>query len=131
MVDKINDQSPDLIVPYIPALIDKLSKLNDLGKKRHFLKLISMHEIPEDKTGFLANFCLASLSSAEPPAVRVYAMQVLFNISEIEWDFKPELLEIIEQELEFRPTPGIVSRGSKLLKKLRVQISQSNSSKGC
>jgi hypothetical protein len=48
-------------------------------------------------------------------------MQVLYGISENEPDFKPELIQIIEQEMEYRPTPGIISRGSKLLKKLRKQ----------
>jgi hypothetical protein len=130
MVDKIHDQNPELVLPYIPALIEKLIDLKDMGKKRHFLKLIGMHEIPVESSGFLADYCLTTLSSSEPPAVRVHAMQVLFNISEMEKDFKPELLDTIEQEMEFRPTPGILTRGAKLAKKLRCQILKSNSAKG-
>ncbi|NQU84731.1 MAG: hypothetical protein HQ541_03125 [Mariniphaga sp.] len=122
MVDKIHDEYPELLQPYLETIILKLKSLNDLGKKRHFLKLISINVIPKKHYGFLVDFCLKALSSNEPPAVRVHAMQTLYNISEHESDFKPELIHIIEHEIEFRSTAGIISRGIRLLKKLRKQV---------
>jgi len=77
---------------------------------------------------FLLDFCIENLTSAkEPPAIRVHAMQILYNISEIERDFKPELLAIIEHELEYHSTAGISSRGLKIVKKLRKQIEKTGS----
>jgi hypothetical protein len=103
-------------------MILKLKTEDNSGKKRHFLKLLSMNEIPEQHFGFLVDYCLDTLGSGkEPPAVRVHAMQVLFNISEKEPEFKPELMVIIEHEMEFHSTPGILSRGNKLVKKLHQQ----------
>lgn len=128
MADKIHDRFPGLINPYLVPMVLKLKDLKDMGKKRQFLKLISLHEIPDIYSGFLVGYCLDTLSSAEPPAVRVHAMQVLYNISEAEHDMKPELIGIIEQEIEFRPTPGVIARGSKLVKKLRKQINWAVSS---
>jgi hypothetical protein len=122
LADKIHDLYPGLLLPYLEPMIIKLQTLKDLGKKRHFLKLISAHDIPEQHLSFLFDFCLKTLSSEEPPAVRVHAMQVLFNISEKEKDFKPELILLIEQEIEFRSTAGIITRGTKLVKKLRKQV---------
>jgi hypothetical protein len=49
-------------------------------------------------------------------------MQILFNISETEVGLKPEVLAIIELEMENHPSAGIVSRGRKLTKKLIKQI---------
>lgn len=126
LADRIHDHYPGLLLPYLEPMIIKLQTLEDLAKKRHFLKLISAHEIPEQHLSFLFDFCLKTLTSEEPPAVRVHAMQVLFNISEIEKDLKPELILIIEQEMEFRSTAGIITRGSKLVKKLRKQVSDSS-----
>ena len=122
MFDKINDRYPDLILPYMDKIVAQLYKESNSSKKRHFLKLISMKPVPERHFGFLVNYCLETLSSDEPPAVRVHAMQVLFNISEKEKDLKPELLLVIEHEMEYHSTAGILTRGRKLAQKLRKQI---------
>lgn len=126
MVDKIHDDFPGLILPFLEEIIQKLQTEENSSKKRHFLKLISMNEIAQTHFGFLVDYCLNTLTSAkEPPAVRVHAMQILFNISDKEPGLKPEILAVIEHEMEFHSTPGIVSRGSKLAKKLRWQIQKS------
>lgn len=121
IADKIHDNNPELIYPYLKTIISILKTLKDLSKKRHFLKLLSMNDLPKNQFGFLVDFCLNTLSSSEPPAVRVHAMQILFNISETEPELKPELIQIIEQEIEYRSTAGIISRGTKILNKLRKQ----------
>lgn len=122
VIDKIHETHPQLILPYKEKIIQKLKAVSNLSKKRHFLKQISLLDIPDEHFGFLADYCLNTLSSAEPPAVRVHAMQILYNISEKENDLKPELIHVIEQEIEYRSTAGITSRGAKLLKKLRKQV---------
>lgn len=123
IVDKIHDISPELLQPFLGKMIIQLKEEKSSSKKRHFLKLISMNPIAEKHQGFLVDYCLNVLSSAkEPPAVRVHAMQILFNISENEPDLKPEILAVIEHEMKFHSTAGIISRGSKLAKKLRKQI---------
>ncbi len=123
MVDKIHDNYPELLLPYLKDMILQLKKEESSSKKRHFLKLISMNKIDVEYHGFLVDYCLNALTSAkEPPAVRVHAMQILFNISEKETGLKPEILAVIEHEMEYHSTAGILSRGSKLAKKLRTQI---------
>ncbi|MFW5831474.1 MAG: hypothetical protein ACOCVA_04435 [Prolixibacteraceae bacterium] len=83
MADKIHDNYPELIKPHLGKMIEQLNQSLQVGKKRHFLKLISLNDIPEKYHGFLMDYCLNVLTSAkEPPAGRVHAMQVLYNISE-------------------------------------------------
>ncbi len=123
LVDKIHDQSPELLFPYLPAIIEKLKTESNASKRRHWLKLISMNSINEEFFGFLFDYCInAFTSEKEAVAVRVHAMQILFNISEKEPELKSEVLQIIEHELEQNPTAGIRSRGRKLATKLRKQI---------
>jgi hypothetical protein len=123
LVDKIHDNYPELIQPFLGEIAMQLEKEESSSKKRHFLKLISMNSIAVQHQGFLVDYCLNLLTSdKEPPAVRVHAMQVLFNISENEPELKPEILAVIEHEIRYHATAGIISRGSKLAGKLRKQI---------
>ena len=123
LVDKINEVDAGFILPYVDKIIEQLKRENHKGKKRHFLKQISLNKIPEIHHGFLLDYCLNTFTSAkEAIAVRVNAMQILFNISETEPGLKPELLAIIEHEMEYHSTAGILSRGKKLVRKLRGQI---------
>ncbi len=120
---KINDTAPKLIVPYLKELISALYTETSPGIRRHLLKLISRHEIPENNQSFLLNYSYQCFTSAnEPVAIRVHAMQILYNLSEKEPDFKPELLSIIQHETEVHPSPGILSRGKKLRFLLQKQI---------
>ncbi len=123
IMDKIHEKAPELIIPLIPQMIRQIKTEQDEGKKRHFLKLISMGNISPEEQGFMFDYCLKIfLSGKEPLAVRVHAMQILFNISETEFALKPEVLAIIEHEMEYDSSPGIISRGKKLAKKLGEQI---------
>ncbi len=119
IADKIHELHSDLIAPYLPVVINFVLKTANTGKKRHLLKLISLHDIPEDQIVLLMNYCGKVFSNAaEPVAVRVHAMQILFNIAQKEPDFKGELIDWIEHEIEYHGSAGIASRGRKLLKKL-------------
>ncbi len=120
LADKIADKNPELIEPFIPKMIEALGTTSNTSKMRHYLKLISQYPIPHESIDFLFNYSLETFTNASyPVAVRVHGMQILFEISEIETDLKPELIHIIENEIEIHPTPGIKSRGKKLIQKLQ------------
>lgn len=127
LADKIHDDFPEMLQPYLPSIIEKLETETNASKRRHWLKLISMNQIQEQYFVKLFDYCIKAFTSGqEAVAVRVHAMQILFNISEIESELKPEVLGIIENEIEQHPTAGIRSRGTKLSKKLHQQIQKSN-----
>jgi hypothetical protein len=120
MLDKIHEKHPELVVPYLPELIEFSLQTRNDSKRRHLLKLISLYKIPETQMANLLNYCAEIFTNAAiPVAVRVHAMQILFNIALQEPDFSGELIDMIEHEIEYHGSAGIKSRGSKLLKKLR------------
>ena len=119
MMDRIHEKHPQLIVPFLPAMTDFVLTTQNAGKKRHLLKLISLHPICEDRMVTLLNFSMDVFTAAkEPVAVRVHAMQILFNIAQQEPGLVGELIDLIENEIELHGSAGISSRGRKLLKKL-------------
>jgi hypothetical protein len=127
--DKINESIPGIAAAWIPKLTEALPGLDHNGKKRQYLKLISLYPVSESNESFLFDYCLEKLTAErEDVSVRVYAMQILYNISEKEPELKEELLQIIEQEMEYRSTPGILTRGKKLAGNLRKEIRNKNRS---
>ncbi len=123
LVDKINDIHPELLQPFLSEMIDQVQIEKSSGKKRHFLKLISLNDLTEEQQGFLFDFCIETLKSGkEPAAVRVHAMQVLQNIAVKEPELIPEILLIIEDEMENHSTAGIISRGRKLVANLKKAL---------
>jgi hypothetical protein len=127
ITDKIHEAMPKIVIPYLPVLTKFVLITKDTGKKRHILKLISLHPIPDENMAELLDFCLNLFTNSEEPvAVRVHAMQVLFRIAEKEPEFSGELIDLIEHEIEFHGSAGISSRGKKLLKKLHKNKSGNN-----
>ncbi len=120
LMDKVYDEAPELVRPYISQMIELIPNLECQSKQRQLLKLISSEPLPETISGDFINRCFDLLiSNATPVAVRVYAMQILFNFSQQEPDIKNELSLIIEEHMN-EGTPGFKSRGKLILRKLRA-----------
>jgi hypothetical protein len=123
IADKINEQHPGIMEPWIGELTKKLRGTSHSGKKRQYLKLVSLYPIAEEQRSFLMDYCLQVLeSAAEPPGVKAHAMQVLYNISEYEPELKEELLQILEFELEIRESAGVRARARRLAEKLAREV---------
>lgn len=123
IADKINEQQPGIVANWIAPITEALSGLNHSGKKRQFLKLISLYPISADNQSFLVDYCLQTLDeSSEPPAVKAHAMQILYNISETQPGLKEELLAIMEFLNEIQESPGIKARARRLAEKLSKEV---------
>lgn len=113
------DRFPELIKPYISGMIKKLVHQRSEGVTRNFLKILS--EIPlelsERDKSTLLNLSFNYLSSNSAVAIKVYAMQILYNLSYDLPEIKQELYHVIDNQM-MEATPGFKSRGLKILKKL-------------
>ena len=120
--DSCDEEIPGVAIPFLPRLIDNLEKFEHDGLKRHSLRILSRHVIPEKQTVVVLNFCFKMLTLFEAAAIKVHAMQILYEISQKEPDLKPELISAIEMAIQ-EGTAGVKNRGDKMLKKLRKEIS--------
>jgi len=55
----------------------------------------------------------------EPIAIRVFAMTVLANLADTYPEIKGELIAVIEDQMPYG-SAGFISRGKKILKKLKA-----------
>ena len=119
IIDSTSEDYPELIRDRIPEIINGLVTTANGSLKRHFTRILSRVSIPEQYLGVCVNRCFELLTPSEPPAVRVNAMQVLFNISQQLPDLKGELISVIENLLDEGGSAGFRNRSEKLLRLLR------------
>lgn len=124
VVNLVTDRDPKLIQPYINDLITGLPKYNTIGLRRGIAKVLSEndYEFDEEEAGILVDTCFNWLNDpAEAIALKIYAMQILYNISIVYPEIKPELISSIENEIP-KNSPAIRGRGRRILKKLYKEI---------
>jgi 8-oxo-dGTP diphosphatase len=130
---KVGDRYPEIFDPYLHQLIDILPKVDNEGVERCFLRIISlssMEKIDEKHRGLLADYCFGALNSGESAiAIKVYSMEILYNLSVIYPQLANELAVSIRLLME-DGSAAIVSRGNSILKKITtISLDQGSSQK--
>lgn len=116
ILDKVHNISPDLVRLYLPQMIELVPSLSNESKLRQYLKLISLEPLPNNISGDFINYCFEALiSTTSAIAIKVYAMQILYNFSLQEPDLQNELVLVIEEQME-NGSAGFCSRGRRILK---------------
>ncbi len=112
---------PKLIKKHLTTIISNLQKnnLHD-AVKRNTIRLLQFVELPEKLEGLVLDLCFNYLSQKEESiAVKVLSMIVLANIVQKYPELKPELILLIEEQLQMpTATAAIISRGRKTLTEL-------------
>ncbi len=112
---KKNKDFKTIFETYIDEIIDKLEQFKSGGQKREFLKALLLFKIKEEKLGVLINLCFNWLQNPKvDAAIRVHAMQHIYNLSKKEPDLLVELNAILEDLYE-NENAGFQSRARKIL----------------
>ena len=119
VLDIYDENHPDLIKPYIGKIIDKLSFEGHDAYRRHSLRILSRHEIPDAKEVNVFDFCLKTVTGNEATAPKFHAINILFRFAQKEPGLKHELIAAIELGIQ-EGTVGLKNIGQKTLKKLRI-----------
>jgi hypothetical protein len=114
---------PYFIEPRLPDIIALLQQETSNSVKRCLLNLLTLNPPPGELSGLLFDICFDILEypSAEI-AHKAYAMTILYNISELEPELKPELVDLLESQAEDE-SAGVNARCRILLKKLYRDLS--------
>jgi hypothetical protein len=122
VVDTVSREVPGLIKPdHLLSITGMLEKFSHDALRRHSLCILSRSPIADELHGILVKTCFDwLLSPAEPVAVKVYCMEILYLISFVVPEIRNELADSIEWRMD-EGTPGFRNRGLKILKKLRKE----------
>ena len=121
----VADVQPQLVPPYFEKMILNLRtpKLID-AIKRNTLRTIAELDpkLSEELTGHALDICFDFLiSTKEPVATKVHAMQVIYNLCKNEPELLNELKMVIEDQMDYGST-GFKARGRKILKAISKTI---------
>ena len=120
IVDTASEDFPDLLADKVPEIIEGLLSTKSGSLKRHFTRILCRYPIPEKYLGVIVNRSFELLAPSEPIAVRVFALQLLFNIAQHLPDLKGELISVIESLMDEGGSKGFINRSTKLLQQLRT-----------
>ena len=126
VIKGIHENDPGLIESLVPDMIRALPDLKKEGVKREFLRMIMEYPLPDDeeRLGILLDTCFRWLSEpAEPIAVKVHCMTILFEICKVIPEIKQELITTIEVAMA-EGSAGIVNRGSKTIRALKLGMAR-------
>ncbi len=99
-------------------LIEALENPLHDAVKRNILRSIQFIEIPEEWQGyFYSKSATLAISSKEPVAVRVFALQVMFNIGKGIPELRNELWELLS-DLKDHEKAGMRSRVKRLMQEI-------------
>ncbi|NTW33115.1 MAG: hypothetical protein HGB12_10900 [Bacteroidetes bacterium] len=124
VIEKIDFKKPELIKPFYHKIIQAFPNFKIEGVRRCLLKIFTRHTDidEEDLLCELLNFCFdALISPTEGVGAKVYAIDILYQISNKESDIKNELIIAITDQLP-KNNPAFRSRGNKILAKLYKEV---------
>lgn len=118
VLDGSDERQPGLARKHISEIVQVLPKLESKGALRSLLRLLSRQEIQEKDQGLLIDLCFSYLvSELYPVAVKVHAMQIIYNHVLLYPELKGELVTVIEDQVK-NNSVGFKSRGIKLIKQM-------------
>jgi len=111
---------PKLIYPHLKALLENLQKPDaHNAARRNTTKILSVIDIPKKYQGQALDICFKFLlDMQEQIAVKIFSMQVVYNISINEPDLLQELAVVIEDQLPYG-SAGFKARGKRILNEIR------------
>jgi len=118
---KVCESSPDLLIPYLPEIVEKLIITGNESAERSFLKILQLTgtgSLDDKITGRLVDHCFNLLRSRESAiAVKVYSMDVLVDVVQRFPEVTSELVAVLGMMPGDVPA-GIISKRRAVLRKL-------------
>ena len=118
ILDGSDEQNPGLASNSTGKIIRRLPEIKSTGSVRSLLRLLCRYPIDEEDQGILIDLCFGYMvSELYPVAVKVHAMQIIYNHVLIYPELKEELVTVIEDQVN-NNSVGFMSRGRRIIKQL-------------
>nr|WP_319398224.1 hypothetical protein [uncultured Carboxylicivirga sp.] len=118
LIDLIHDVNPSIIEPYLEQILTNVCNETNQSIKRHYLRILSQHNLNEMVNGIFVDVCFKWLGMDETPiAVKAHCMTILYNLCSAYPEMIPELRLVLENLLPYG-SKGEINRAKKILLQL-------------
>ena len=118
---KIVDRDLDVLVPHLPQMLENLKPDPHDAVKRATVRVLQMVEIPEAIEGEVFDVAMRLVSDpGEPIAIRVFSMTTARRLCERYPSLRHELLPVVREIIETKPSPGTMVRAKRELEALEA-----------
>ena len=118
ILDGSDELHPGLASGSVSKIVRKLPGMESTGTLRCLLRLLCRYDIDEEDQGTLLDLCFGYMvSELFPVAVKVHAMQIIYQHVLIYPELKHELVTVIRDQVD-NNTVGFRSRGLRIIRQL-------------
>ena len=118
ILDGCDEKHPGQALPHLHEIIRQLPGIRSTGVIRSLLRMLSRYEIPGKDQGMLVDLCFGHMTSElYPVAIKVHAMQIIYNHVLLYPELKGELRTVIEDQIA-NNSAGFKSRGMRIIRHL-------------
>lgn len=115
LLDLAHDIDVHVLDDYLELILERTPKLTNQSIRRHYLRILTQHDISEKADGNLLDCCFTWLQTEETPiAVKAHCMQIIYNLTTTYPELIPELKAVLENLLPYG-SKGEVNRAKKIL----------------
>lgn len=118
LLDLLHDSDLTILDNYLEEIIKQVIKLTNHSIRRHYLRILSKHDLSELADGIFLGYCFEWLQTEETPiAVKAHCMQILYDLTKPYPELVPELKAVLENLMPYG-SKGEVNRAKRILKEL-------------
>jgi hypothetical protein len=118
VIEKVAKQHPEYLQPFKSQLINEISLIDQKEVQWHVAQMFSYLTIDQSERDVITKILLTYISQNTSTIVKTFSMQTLAIFAERDADLRPQIIQLIECLME-TGSPAIVSRGKKLLSRLK------------
>jgi len=120
-LSRVFDKNPEMMLPYLEDIVEKLNSLDNESTQRSFLRIISLADYSRlslKHHGILADHCFKALNSGfSAIAIKAYSMEIIYRLALIYPELANELSASIAM-VQGEGSAGVKARGNIILGKL-------------
>jgi len=117
-IEKVSRLHPEYLKEYKKRLIHEVSKIDQQEVRWHVAQMFSCLELNNTEKELIVDLLFSWLEKSNSNIVRVNSMQTLSDLAEENRELRSLFLEKLQEIIE-NGSPSMVSRGKKLIKKLK------------
>ena len=122
LLDLIHDQNPMMIEPYLIRMINRVQHINNSSVIRHYLRILSQHQLSEIADGHLVDKCFQWLGTESTPiAVKAHCMTILHQLCIAYPDLAYELKTALVNLLPYA-SKGEANKAKKILEQIDQMV---------